>query len=257
MSFKIVVHDSNSSLRMRMENRHEPALMMMRGIINDAIMPGRLTIWCWDAPGGNDKRRAIFPGYKNRPPTPSQTYLKLDLLRELLTYTPAWQVRHDGFEGDDVVAAVVNHFRGKAPIEIITRDGDLTALCGDGVTCKAKAPTSPDLIRLYKLTVGDKSDTIPGVPGYGDKAWEAADKDRLQRIVTKALEGHELQPDDAVGTGLKTSTFNWLQNNRLELDAMRRIIDPIPLTPDQFNHALTRGVDNPAAREAVLKRYML
>lgn len=257
MTFKIVVHDSNSSIRMRMENRMESPIMMMRGILNDALRRDRMTIWCWDAPGGNDKRRAIYPGYKTRPPTPGQVYAQLGLLRELLGHTPAWQVRLDGYEGDDMVAAVVNHFRGSAPIEIVTRDGDLTALCGPGVTCKAKADAPPELIRLYKLTVGDKSDTIKGIPGFGKTDWENCDKDKLRRRLDEVMAGAAWTEGWLREAGLRTPHINWIAGNVPVLRAMRTIIDPLPLTPDQFNAALKQGRDNPAAREAVMKRYML
>lgn len=158
-----------------------------------------------------------------------------------------------------MIAKLVDHFHGQAPIEIVTRDGDLTALCHGrtGVTCKAKAPTSPDLIRLYKLTVGDRSDTITGIPGYGEKAWDGADKARLQRLVDKTLEGHLITKEDCAGTGAGTAAMNWLNGHHLELDAMRRVIEPLPMSDDEFNQALQRGVDNPAAREAVMTRYML
>ena len=236
-----------------MENRHEPALMMLRGIVNEALMPGRLTIWCFDAPGGNDKRRAILPGYKSRPPTPGQVHINLGLMRELLSYTPAWQVRLDGFEGDDVVAAVVNHFRGQAPIEIITRDGDLTALCGPGVTCKAKCPVTPDLVPLYKLAVGDKSDTIPGIRGFGPGDWEKCDKERLAAVLADPWSSEEAQ----VLAGLRPPHRLWLKDNWPMVAAMRQVIAPMSLTPEEFNSALTVGTDNPTARELVMRKYLL
>lgn len=256
MTFKIVIHDSHSSLRMRMEALHaQSPASMMQGIVNEAMMPGRLTIWAFDAPGGNDRRRAVYPGYKNRPPASSKTYANLSLMRELLSQTPAWQARLEGFEGDDVIAALVNHFRGQAPIEIVTRDGDLTALCvGGGVTCRAKAPTSPDLIRLYKLTVGDKSDTITGIPGFGVKAWERADKPALAALLDDL---DTFSDDRARAAGLLPSHINWLREHRDELDAMRRVIEPLPMSADEFNRALFVGTDNPEAREATMKRYLL
>lgn len=258
--FKIVIHDAMSSLRMRMEQRAEPPLMMMRGVINEAIMPGRLTIWAWDAKGGNDRRREFYPGYKNRPPAASKTYQNLDLLRQLLAQTPAWQARLDGFEGDDVIAALVEHFRDQAPIEIITRDGDLTALCaGRGnVTCRAKAPTSPDLIRLYKLTVGDKSDTITGIPGFGPKDWDkATDKAALAKVVEAAEFRVDFTDEAAKAAGLRPPHIGFLRNHPELLNGMRRCIEPLPMSPDEFNAALKVGVDNPTAREATMKRYML
>lgn len=252
--FKIVIHDSNSSLRMRLESRRESPLMLMRGIINEAIMPGRLTVWAWDGKGGNDRRRAIFKDYKRRPPTPNQMHINLGLLRELLSYTPAWQAKIDGFEGDDMVAALVEEFYGKADlIEIITKDGDLTALCRPGVVCKAKADAPPELIRLYKLTVGDSSDTIPGIRGFGPKDWEAADKVALRGV----LETPGFTDEAARAAGLRPPHIRWLREHPDLLSAMRQIIEPMPMTPAEFNSALSQGTDNPEAREAIMKRLML
>lgn len=253
MTFKIVIHDAMSSLRLRMETRMQSPTMMMRGIINEAAISTRMTIWAWDAPGGNDKRRKIFPGYKNRPPAATKTYQNLDLLRELLSHTNAWQARLAGFEGDDVIARLVEEFRGKAPIEIITRDGDLTALCGPGVTCRAKAPASPNLIRLYKVTVGDKSDTIPGIPGFGPKDWEKADK----QVLADVIGDPDFCDEAARAAGLRPPHINWLRKHQDELAAMKTIIEPLPMTDAEFNQSLTQGTDNPTAREAIMKRYLL
>jgi hypothetical protein len=243
---KIVVHDAFSSLRMRLERKTEPAIMLIRGVINEAMMPGRLTIWCWDGKGGNDRRRAIYPGYKNRPPTPNATHQSLMVLKELLSFTPAFQVQMDGFEGDDAVAAVVEHFAGQAPIEIITRDGDLSALCRPGVTCTAEVKdVPPHLVPLYKLTVGDKSDTIPGLKAFGPLSWQSADKAALQRFV----DGGSDKPE-----GMSEATFRWAVANRDQIEAMRQIIAPMPFP---LNEALTQGVDNPAAREALMSRFLL
>lgn len=254
--FKIVIHDAMSSLRMRLENRHVSALMMMRGIINEALVPGRMTIWAWDGKGGNDRRRAIFPGYKNRPPTPSDMHAALGMLRELLKFTPAWQAQADGYEGDDMVATLVEHFRGQYPIEIITRDGDLTGLCGPGVTCKAPAPVPPDLIRLYKLTVGDPSDTIPGVSGFGKGSWAKCNHTLLGRVMDDFLFNAPVSDNRAAEAGLQPRHINWIRDNHPTLLAMHQIIQPMLLTPEEFNAALSQGVDNPAAREAVLKEFL-
>lgn len=251
--FKIVIVDSMSHIRTRLEARERN---LMRGLINDSLRTDRFVVWAWDQKNGNDARRAILPGYKNRPPSPSQVKAQLQLIRQLLSYTPAWQAGLDGFEGDDIVAALVEHFYGQAPIEILSGDGDLTALCRPGVTCKASAPVPPDLIRLYKQTVGDSSDTIPGIKGFGKKAWDACNKPLLARVML-AAEAGAINEDEALEAGLQPSHIKWLKENRDLVIAIRRVIEPLPLTPEQFSTALVKGVDNPAAREALMKEYIL
>ncbi len=59
--------------------------------------------------------------------------------------------------------------------------------------------------------------------------------------------------------GLSKTTIKWLQTQEGadQLCAMKRIIAPLPMTDEQFNTALTRGTDNPQAREAILSRFQL
>ena len=272
---KIMVYDSMSALRARLERDQEPALMLMRGVVNDALRSDRITIWAWDTYGGNEARRAIFPGYKNRPPSPSPVMAALGMLKELLAFTPAFQISQPGFEGDDLVAAVVEQFRGKGhEIEISTRDGDLSALAHTpDVTCTAKVlhriknkPTvtiPPALVPLYKLTVGDKSDTIPGIHAFGPMAWDRCSLPHLSRFLDHMIEHRyplmDSDETEALTIGLSKATTKWLgtQEGADQLCAMKRIIAPLPMTPEQFNKALTRGVDNPAAREAILRKFMI
>lgn len=256
MTFTIKIIDSMSHLRVRLE-RHER--QMMRGIINDVLRRDQMTIWCWEGEfgSGNNARREIFPQYKNRPPSPHGVMAQLGLLKELLSYTPAWQAEHKGFEGDDIVAALVENFRGEAPIEILSSDGDLTALCGPGVVCKAKCPVTPDLVPLYKITVGDSSDTIPGIRGFGKGDWATADKARLQSVLDAVRFNEPWTDEQAFNAGLRPPHRKWLRENRATLEAMRLCVAPLPMSRDQFNTCLHKGTDNPAAREALMARYFL
>lgn len=272
---EILVYDSMSALRARLEKSSEPALMLMRGVVNDALRSDRVTVWAWDTYGGNEARRAIFPGYKNRPPSPNPVIAALGLLKELLVHTPAFQISQPGFEGDDLVAATVERFRGKGhKITILTKDGDLSQLATThDVTCTAKvihriagqppAEIPPALVPLYKLTVGDKSDTIPGLHAFGPMAWDRCDKAGLTRFLDHMIEHRyplmDSDETEALSIGLSKATIKWLgtQEGADQLCAMKRIIAPLPMTDEQFNTALTRGTDNPQAREAILSRFQL
>lgn len=268
----ILIYDSMSALRARLENQNEPALMLLRGVVNDALRTDRIAVWTWDSPDGSSLRKSIFPGYKNRPPTPNPVLGALSLLKELLAYTPAFQMILPGYEADDLIAAFVTRYHGH-PMEIVSRDGDLAAL---GVPCNARVinrwqegeerkseGVPADLIPLYKLTVGDKSDTIPGLDGFGPSAWAKADKVALWQIINAICDEGRPMLDSwetrSRAAGLGTRSIKWLkvQQNVDQLCAMRRVIAPQPLTDDQFQQALTRGADNPAAREAILSRLML
>lgn len=230
--------------------------MMVRGIINEASLAGRITIWAWDSKGGNDARRKIFPNYKNRPPQPGDKYAALLMIKELLKFTPAWQVELAGYEGDDIVAALANYFRGQAPIRIITRDGDLTQLVGQGVTCTATAPVPPHEIVLYKTCVGDPSDTIPGIKGFGKDSWAKADKTKLQWLINQIILHNPWFDEEAAEAGLSKGSLNWLRGNEDQVRAMNQIVQPLPISNEQLQGAITRGTPNPAAIEACLQRFL-
>jgi 5'-3' exonuclease len=258
----IHIHDAMSSIRMRMESGREPPMMLLRGILNDAARKDRMTIWAWDGSGANDVRRQIYPGYKDRLPTNAQTYMRLQLVRQLLAHTNSWQARLNGFEGDDLVAALVDHFRPSGlPIEIITRDKDLSALCGGGVTTKAMIPgIPPHQVRLYKMCVGDKSDTLPGISGFGPKTWDAIeDKAGLEKLLKRSTPFDEQDQNQALALGLPKCVVNLLSKQEAidDMNRQRRVIEPMPMTPEQFNAALSQGVDNPEAREAIMEKYLL
>lgn len=246
---KIIVYDSMSSIRARMERGER---QLLRGILMDANRVGVVPIFVWDAPGGVAKRRAIFPNYKNRPPSPQGTMANLELVRECLNYTNCIQARLPGFEADDIIAALVDRF----PVsEIHTRDGDLAALGPPCIGVTAKIPAK--LVRLYKLTVGDSSDTIPGVRGFGQKAWDAADMDCLRHIIDAVLFDQNWSDEKALGAGLSKSAINWLRENAALLRVMEQVIAPLPMSDAELDSAITKGTPNIKALEAILSRNLL
>jgi hypothetical protein len=255
---KIIIYDALSALRVRMEN--EPGVMFLRGVVNDTQLGG-LRIWVWDGPRSSASRKAIYPAYKSsRVHTPGVD-IQMGLVRELLEFTPAWQVHMPDVEGDDVVAALVEYFLRTQPdarIEIMGRDGDLVANCAlsPRVTSAHQVKgVQPKHIRLRKLTVGKGSDDIPGVKGFGQGAWDKADKDQLQVLMDQVLAG---QNPDASHLMSKASC-NWLDDpaNVHELRLMKRCIDPMPISDELLNQYLKQGTHDPAALEAKMKEYLL
>lgn len=253
---KIVLYDGMSVLRERLSQHHISHTNMIRGIINETQMTG-MRIWTWDGIGGNDARRKIFPAYKSkRPPQTQSLFEAVNFIRKLLDLTPAWQARIDGFEGDDLIAALVDQFPNNR-IEIQTRDGDLVALTdGSRVTCTArlKEPVPPHFVRLYKLMVGDQSDSIPGVKGYGKKSWFEADKFKLAKAIDHLMAGRGC---DTTDTGLTDKQVEWIRENLPLMAIMDQILRPLPIPLEQVNGSLWKGTDNPQAREELLRKYLL
>lgn len=93
-------------------------------------------------------------------------------------------VRQDGVEADDVIAYLAENMEEDAVV--FSNDGDLTQLVGVnryGAEISVRKTGGPVLenpygafewsnIVIYKATVGDSSDGIRGIPGFGPKAFE-------------------------------------------------------------------------------------
>lgn len=133
--------------------------------------------------GPNNWRNKVLPSYKmHRDPVKP-------VLAEQLRRLPEWLdckcVREDGKEGDDVLAEYVSSASGDHEIVIASGDKDLLQLVDDGALVSAYVPRERRVYREadvleafgvppYRLAewlalVGDASDGVPGVPGWGEK----------------------------------------------------------------------------------------
>lgn len=262
---KIVLYDSLSYLRVQLETTKLRDFLM--GCLNQTANPYDLRIWVWDGEGANKARRALFPAYKTRKKPKGTVIRDLNFVRELMAFTGSWQIRVPGFEGDDVIAALTEHFLATTnlPIEIVCRDADIAALCAlsPRVTCTYDPKMPASDIRLYKTTVGDPSDTIPGLKGFGKGGWDECDKEGLRALITDLLDNRRPLTDDevprALAIGIRPGTCNWLkeQENIDELAVMRRIIEPLPVEQGLINTHLKQGVRDEATLHRLCSEYML
>src|SRR3954451_3189163 len=145
------------------------------------------TVVVWDA--GLSGRKEISSEYKaqrsSRPDLLRQQWEHLAPLVEAFGYP---NVSVEGYEADDVIAALAERAKGKGiPVMVVTGDRDAYQLVGDGVrimtTSRGITDTKvydrdgvidrcgipPELIPDFIGLKGDTSDNIPGVPGIGDK----------------------------------------------------------------------------------------
>jgi len=87
-------------------------------------------------------------------------------------------VRQDNAEGDDVLGWLAKHTTEE--LVIVSNDGDLTVLNGGLTTVRINGVMAVNkygdwpcrYVTLYKALVGDSSDNISGIRGFGQKAWE-------------------------------------------------------------------------------------
>lgn len=184
------------------------------------------------------RRKAIYPLYnESRQSRPDASNDQFNTLRERICTSfrniGAQIVTQDGVEADDVIAYLAKTLKGER--YILSNDGDMAALIGDGVTLIRKGtpvtenpcgPFDTKFITLYKALVGDKSDNIKGAVGFGETAfldflvW--ADEPGLA-----ALEGM-----------IKRKTLHELEEDVAEFKPLRKIIDGAKGVYDSYQVAL-------------------
>jgi DNA polymerase I len=185
------------------------------------------TVVVWDA--GMSGRKELSADYKaqrsSRPDLLKQQWPHLRPLVDAFGYR---NISVEGFEADDVIAALVTQAREREiPVMVVTGDRDAYQLVGEGVrimtTSRGITDTKvydrdgvverygipPDKIPDFIGLKGDTSDNIPGVPGIGDKT--AAEL--LQRFGD--LEGVLSHVDDISGAKRKQNLTEHAEAARL------------------------------------------
>lgn len=142
-------------------------------------------IFVRDGEGGKNRRTQYLKSYKgNRDKSPAlyneYNLLERKFLKQVLSLG-AQVVRHKGLEADDVLGYLCQKLKNEKII-LVSRDKDLL-VCAKypNVNVYIQEQINPKLfgdfpyeyIDVYKATVGDPSDNIPGAKGFGPKAFEA------------------------------------------------------------------------------------
>jgi hypothetical protein len=254
----IRITDSNQHYRRVLES--DPTGMAPRQIMLEVQTSRDTEIWVWDGFGGNDRRRALYPDYKmNRQPLKDSIGAGMKFMKDILRHTNAIQVTVPGYEADDVIATLARTLPGK--IHIRSTDMDLLALTNERVTCEAKPKhnLTPDLIKLYKMTVGDPSDNIKGVKGFGAQSWDNANKEELARYVAQVVAGNHSAPTEikSATTLVKLNCLNWMANNREMLRIYDQIISFFDVPAELIDKHTKPGNRTYAEADAKLKEFFL
>ncbi len=134
-------------------------------------------------------RHKIFDQYKiHRKKMPDELSKQFPLIKEVLDAFGIIYLEKDGFEADDILAAIAENIKDKYDqIIIVTGDKDILQLVSrninvmgvkKGITdtviydpkmVEEKFGVSPERIKDLLALMGDSSDNIPGIPGIGPK----------------------------------------------------------------------------------------
>jgi 5'-3' exonuclease len=150
------------------------------------VQPTHL-VMTWDGPESRAWRRRIVPGYKaNRLPFPDKRPVEGEQAREFCEAAQVAQWQLDGFEADDLLAAVFRlswrdlpgHFLvlcsdDRDVLQLVEQGRSYVRTFGkDGVFIDAQAVLAewgvyPENLPGLRALAGDPSDGIPGLPGVG------------------------------------------------------------------------------------------
>ena len=248
----IHIYDGNNYYRKVLES--DPTGFAPRKILTDFINdPQPLRFWCWDGFGGNARRRAIYPQYKtNRTELDRTFYDGFKTLGEILQWAPVAQVKVPNYEADDVIASLARFSASEGnEVAVYSNDMDFAQLSAEypaKVFCGYREKMPASLVKLYKICVGDSSDKISGIPGFGEKTWDAVDKADLAHWVSAILYDKE-RPN----IGLPARVHNVDGDLVKALDRVVSFYD-VPLALIQEH--TTFGKSDYQSADAYLKRFL-
>ncbi len=166
---------------------------------------------CFDCSRESNWRKQLFVEYKSARDTKAKDEAFIAGMRDLPKLFAALGVpmlRADGFEADDMIATMSAHHEGE--VIAVTSDKDMHQLVDERVRVYDPRPNKagdcilfdeakvtekhgipPHRLREFLAIDGDKSDSIPGVEGWGKVAALTAIQQTKSRaeLVRKALAG--------------------------------------------------------------------
>lgn len=144
-------------------------------------------VCCWDM-GSTTFRTEMFSDYKgNRNEAPVELIPQFELVKEVAASFDIPNIGLSGYEADDCIGTLANHYRNHGQVSILTGDQDILQLLDDNIEVilmkkgfgnyavynstvfyEEKGITPLQMVDL-KALAGDSSDNYPGVRGIGEK----------------------------------------------------------------------------------------
>lgn len=222
---------------------------------------GDTHIFCWDGKGHNKRRQDIYPAYKaNRVPMGEDRFAQIQLFRECLTHAPAIQIQSDGWEADDVIGALTARFVSrKVAVTVHTNDADYWQLAVyKNVTLNGVKPLdcAPQHTPIFKASVGDSSDNIIGISGFGPKAWAMLPPFWINEF-ERALADQDILA--LLKLPLPKRVLTKLADPQVVAEAAAALIVTrfFPIPDAELDAGITQGVPNRGAYDALLRRFFL
>lgn len=216
-------------------------------------------ILVWDGRGSLAARRKIYPEYKVHRQAPNESLFEFqNEFKQLAQLSKARSIEVAGYEGDDVIATIVRHYQAQGvKVFIESNDADFAQLGCEMARKEFKIPAR--WVPLYKATVGDHSDNIKGIGGFGDGAWtKLTDENRKTlEIYIKNIEGHASAIGELnIAEFMAKRHLTWLddEKNRQLLAAYWNIVHFIPM--DYKTLEFTPGLNRVDLAEQVLLSYL-
>jgi 5'-3' exonuclease len=216
----------------------------------------------FDVPGEPTFRHRLFAEYKRgRPAMPERLAPQIETAKAASQALGVPALALAGWEADDLLATLVRYFRERhVACLIVAADKDLAQLVGPGVWLKVPGQAEPmdaesvrerygvppDRIPDLLALRGDESDSIPGVPGIGDRT-------ALRLLSAPAALPRSIKdPSGLDGAGCRHSldVIQALREGRETFDRNRELTllrDDVPLNLTERALAY-RGVDAEAIR---------
>lgn len=194
---EIVIIDGNNYFRKEMNS---DSYMGLFQLIEKTYYSVKPNIVVFDGFKCNELRRKFYPEYKrNRKPIIDSEASVLNLIKKIAHFLPWVTAVAENYEADDVIATLCSRCK-ENKFSIYSTDKDLMSIEN------ADNPlTKPEFIekcfgkkyvRLYKTLVGDPSDNIKGLIGFGDKSWESLSEHDREALNNSFKEGCPMYVED-------------------------------------------------------------
>ncbi len=172
--------------------------------ILDEIKPDYIAV-AFDTPAPSFRHEAYKEYKAHRQAMPDEMSIQIPYIKRLLNAMSIAILEYPGYEADDVIATLVDRFKKKLKITVISGDYDLLALVDESINVlvprkgitevetfdikavEEKLGVLPHKIPLFKALAGDASDNIKGIEGIGKNSAIEILKDvnTLEELISK------------------------------------------------------------------------